>query len=114
MATNREYRALNNLTAAIAASYPSNEIVSRTPSYRDITFSNISATVKPGYRAGLIWGLPEMAVSNVLLQKINITADKPFGIYAAQDVRLVDCKIVTPAGMNKLSVTNAQVTITPP
>ena len=112
-ATNRQYRALNKLTAAIAATYPAAEVTQRTPIYRDITFSNITATVRPGYRAGLIWGLPEMAVSNVLLQQINITADKPFGIYDAQNVRLVNSRIVTPQGVNQLSTTNAEVTITP-
>jgi len=111
-ATNRDYRALNDLTTVIAASYPTNEIVSRTPIYRDITFSNITATVQPGRRAGLIWGLPEMAVTNVLLQRVNITADKPFGIYDAQNVRLVDSNIITPNGVNQLSATNAQITIT--
>jgi polygalacturonase len=113
MATNREYRALNNLTPAIAASYPGNKVESKTPIYRDIIFSNITATVKSGRRAGLIWGLPEMPVSNVLLQRVKITADKPFGIYAAQNVRLVDCQIITPEGVNQLSCTNAQVSITP-
>lgn len=112
-ATNRQYRALTDVTSAIAASYPSNEVGGRTPIYRDITFSNIIATVKPGRRAGLIWGLPEMTVSNVLLQQINITADKPFGIYDAQNVRLVNSKIITPEGVNKLSYANAQITITP-
>lgn len=108
-ATNRQYRALTDVTPAIAASYPSNAVVSRTPIYRDITFSNITATTQSGRRAGLIWGLPEMNVSNVLLEKINITADKPFGIYDAQNVRLVNCKITTPEGVNKLSCANAQV-----
>jgi polygalacturonase len=114
MATNREYRALNNLTPAIAATYPRSAITGKTPIYRDITFSNITATAQPGRRAGLIWGLPEMAVTNVLLQRVNITADKPFDIYEAQNVRLVDSKIITPEGVNKLSCTNAQITITPP
>jgi len=113
MATNREYRALNNLTPTIAATYPRSVITGKTPIYRDITFSNIIATAQPGRRAGLIWGLPEMCISNVLLQHINITADKSFGIYAAQNVRLVDSKIITPEGVNQLSCTNAQVTISP-
>ena len=114
MATNPDYRDLNNLTPDIAARYPSANITGRTPIYRDITFSNITATAQAGRRAGLIWGLPEMAITNVLLQKVNITADKPFGIFNAQNVRLVDCKIITPDGVNKLSLTNAQVTISPP
>jgi polygalacturonase len=114
MATNREYRALNNLTPEIAATYPSREVISTTPIYADITFSNITATAASGQRAGLIWGLPEMNVSNVLLARVNITADKPFGIYDAQNVRLVDTKIITPDGVNPISSTNAQITITPP
>jgi len=111
MATNREYRALNNLTAAIAGGYPSAPVTGRTPVYADFVFSNITATVNPGRRAGLIWGLPEMGVTNVLLQQVNIKADKPFGIYDAQNVRLVDCKIITPEGVNQLSCTNARVSI---
>ncbi len=114
MATNREYRALNNLTPAIATMYPAAPITGKTPIYRDITFSNITATAQSGYRAGLIWGLPEMAVTNVLLQRVNITADKPFGIYDAQNVRLVDSKIITPEGINQLACTNARVMVSPP
>ena len=114
MATPPAYRALNNLTAAVAATYPTSPITGKTPIYRDIIFSNVTATAQAGRRAGLIWGLPEMAVTNVLLQRVNITADKPFGIYDARNVRLVDSKIITPAGVNLLSSTNAQVTITPP
>ncbi|HTS18896.1 MAG TPA: glycosyl hydrolase family 28 protein [Verrucomicrobiae bacterium] len=109
MATNREYRALQKLTPEIAAAYPAAPVTGRTPIYRDITFSNITATAEAGSRAGLIWGLPEAPVSNVLLQDVDITADKPLGIYNAQGVRLVHCKIVTPDGVNNLSCTNAQV-----
>ena len=108
------YRNLNNLTPAIAASYPSSPVGNRTPICRDITFSNLTATAQSGRRAGLIWGLPEMAVTNVLLQQVNITADKPFGFFDAQNVRLVDSKIITPEGVNQLSCTNAQVTVTTP
>ena len=114
MNTNRAYRALNDLTPAVAAGYPGNAVTSRTPVYRDIAFSNLIATVQSGRRAGLIWGLPEMAVTNVLLQQVHITADKPFGIYNAQNVRLVDSQIITPDGVNRLSCTNSNITMTPP
>jgi polygalacturonase len=111
MATNRDYRALQKLTPAIAATYPAAPITERTPIYRDIVFSNITATAQAGHRAGLIWGLPEAAVTNVLLQRVNITADHPFGIYSARGVQVVDSKIVTPEGVNLLSCTNADVKI---
>jgi len=113
MATNREYRALNNLTPAIAATYPPSEVTEKTPIYRDILFSNVTAMAQPGRRAGLIWGLPEMAVTNVVFQQVTLTADKPLGIYNAQNVRLVDSHIRTPAGVNPLVSTNAQIFVTP-
>jgi polygalacturonase len=87
--------------------------VPRTPIYRDFLFSNITATVQSNGCAGLIWGLPEMEVSNVVLQQVSITADKPFGIFDAQNVKLIDTKITTPDGINPLSVTNAQIEIVP-
>lgn len=111
MAKEKEYRNLNNLTPEIAAKYPSAPISDRTPVYRDFVFSNITATASAGRRAGLIWGLPEMNVTNVLLQNVNITADKPFGIFNAQGVRLVNCKIVTPGGINKISSASALISI---
>jgi hypothetical protein len=113
MATDRQYRNLKDLTAAIATSYPAKPVADRTPIYRDITFTNITATTARGQRAGLIWGLPEAPVSNVLLRNVMITADKPFGVYNAQGVRLENCKIVTPDGENKLSSGNSQVTVSP-
>ena len=113
MNTNRVYRALAKLTAAQAAAYPAAPVALRTPIYRDLVFSNLTATVQPGYRAGLIWGLPEMNVTNVLLQQVHITADRPFGLYDVQNVRVVDSQITTPAGVPPWSVTNATVAVEP-
>lgn len=112
-AKEREYRNLINLTPNIAIKYPSAPVGRTTPIYRDLVFSNIIATTQSGRRAGLIWGLPEMAVSNVLFQKVNITADKPFGIYNAKGIRFVDCNIITPEGLNKISTTNSEVKFSP-
>ena len=109
MAPERQYRDLNKLTADIADSYPAKPVGSKTPIYRNITFSNIMATVSSGHRAGLIWGLPEAPVTGLTLEDVNITADKPFGIYFAKEVHMVNCRIATPDGLNKLSVSNAQI-----
>jgi polygalacturonase len=113
MAKESRFRNLNKLTPEIAASYPAAPIAENTPIYRDFVFSNITATAQSGHRAGLIWGLPEMNVTNVLLQNVTITADKPFGIFNAQGVRLVDCKITTPKGVDAIASTNAQITYSP-
>jgi polygalacturonase len=111
--SDRNYRALEKLTPALAGAYPVADIGYRTPIYRDLVFSNITATVSLGGRAGLIWGLPEMAVTNVLLQQVNITADRSFGVYDASNVRVMDSHIVTPDGVPPWAVTNADVTFSP-
>jgi len=111
LAKDRQFRDLTKLTPAIAAQYPAAPVAGRTPVYRDLVFSNITATAAAGRRAGLIWGLPEMNVTNVLLEQLNIKADKPFGIFNARNVRLVDCNIVTPAGVDQIASTNAQIIV---
>jgi polygalacturonase len=107
----KPFKDFNRLTAKDAAMFPAKKVTSLTPFYQNLTFSNITATVQPGHRAGMIFGLPEACVSNVLLQNVTITADKPFGIFYAQGVRVVDCKISTPEGVNKFDTTHAQVAI---
>ncbi|MDP4292333.1 MAG: hypothetical protein Q8908_14740, partial [Bacteroidota bacterium] len=106
-----EYRNLQKITPAIATTYPSAAITDLTPVYRNITFENITATVQKEKRAGLIWGLPEAAVSNVVLKNVDINADNAFGIFFADNVKLINCRIITKEGENKLALTNAKVSI---
>ncbi len=113
LAKGREYRNLNALTPAIAATYPAASLQPRTPVYRDLVFRNITATASKGRRAGLIWGLPEAPVTNVRLENVTITADLPFGIFYAQGVKIVNSAIKTPDGVNKIAVAKADVAITP-
>ncbi|MDD4993525.1 MAG: glycosyl hydrolase family 28 protein [Paludibacter sp.] len=111
MAKDRQYRDLQKLTPEIAETYPTAPFTGLTPTYSNISFYDITATAASGKRAGLIWGLPEAAISNVIFKNVNISADKPFGIFFANDVQLQNCKIVTSWGLNKLALTNASVTI---
>jgi len=111
MAKDRKYRDLQKITPEIAETYPSAPVTELTPIYRNISFYDITATVEKGHRAGLIWGLPESAISNVLFKNVNITADNPFGVFFAKNVQLVNCKITTKEGVNKLVLTNAEVSI---
>jgi polygalacturonase len=113
MAKEAQYRDLVRLTPEIAATYPTAEVTEHTPIYRDITFSDITATAQTGRIAGLIWGLPEAPVSNLVLRNVNITADRPFAIYNAQGVRLENCKITTPEGVNQLATQSAEIEIRP-
>jgi hypothetical protein len=49
----------------------------------------------------------------VVLERVNIRADKPFGVFGAQNVQLKESQITTPEGVNRLSATNAQIVVTP-
>ena len=111
MATDRDYRNLQKITPLIASSYASAPLGDATPIYSNITFQDITATTQNGKRAGLIWGLPEAAVSNILFQNVIITAENPFGVFFAQNVRFEHCQIITGEGVNKLATTNAEVMI---
>jgi polygalacturonase len=113
MAKDPRYRDFSKLTPEIAATYPEAPVTERTPIYRDITFSDITATAQSGHCAGLIWGLPEATVSNVLLRNVAITADRPFAIYNAQNVRLENCKIATPDGTDPIATSNASIETVP-
>ena len=113
MAKEREFRDLQHLTPEIAARYPAAPLAKLTPVFRNITFRNITATAAKGRRAGLIWGLPEAPAENILLQNVAIKADLPFGIYHGENIRLENCTITTPDGVNKLSTGNAKVVVTP-
>ncbi|HEY1790536.1 MAG TPA: glycosyl hydrolase family 28 protein [Verrucomicrobiae bacterium] len=83
-------------------------LISRNPIWHDITFRNIMAT--NAVDAGMIWGQPEMLVSNVTLDHVTINSLNPFHIYNARGIRFEDTQI-HPAGRNTYEIYNAEVTI---
>ncbi|MFT3782195.1 MAG: glycosyl hydrolase family 28 protein [Nibricoccus sp.] len=113
MAKEREFRDLTNLSPEIVKRYAAAPVTPLTPIYSDIVFQNITATVANGRRAGLIWGLPESKATHILLRNVKITADKPFGVYSAKEVRFENCEIKTPEGVNKFSTFDAEMAVVP-
>ncbi|MFL5740088.1 MAG: glycoside hydrolase family 28 protein [Flavisolibacter sp.] len=111
MASDREFRNLVKLTPETAATYPAALVSDLTPVYRNISFQNITATTQKGKRAGLIWGIPEAPVSDIVFQNVIISADGPLGIYFAKNIKLDHCQIITKEGINKLALTNAEVLV---
>jgi polygalacturonase len=104
------YRALDNISPAIAASYPGAPVTSTTPRYRNIVISNVTAGAQANRAAGLIWGLPEASVSNITLINVHLRGSKTFGIYDARNVTIIDSSHVVPAGVSQFSFYNAEVT----
>lgn len=105
-AKDKQYRNLKKITPETAATYEPAEVTEKTPTYKNIIFSNITATTQSGSRAGLIWGLPEMPAENILFENVNITADYPFGVYFAKDVRFENCRFNSKDGNNLIWITN--------
>ncbi len=104
------YRALDSISPAVAASYPSAPVASTTPRYRNITISNLTATSQSGRAAGLIWGLPESSITNVTLINVHLTDTRTFGIYDAKNVQIIDSTHTVSAGVNQYSFFNSDVT----
>ena len=57
---------------------PAQPVTSKTPYYHDITIENLTSTNSPS--AGLIIGLPEKPMKNIILKNINITAKSGLSI----------------------------------
>jgi hypothetical protein len=98
-------------SVAKAAAYPAFPVSSTTPIWRDILISNVVALPTNGFPAGIIWGKPEMSFSNVVMDKVNITASSYFQLYNAQGVQLIDSQI-TVSKTNTFGCYNAQLIIT--
>jgi polygalacturonase len=77
------------------------------PIWRNITISNLTASVTSGGVAGIIWGQIETPVTNVRMSRINITASKSFDVYNAYGIDFVDSQINVPGGITSLAIFNA-------
>ncbi len=76
------------------------------PVFRNIRISNLTATCPKA--AGLILGLPESCISNVVLENVNISAVKPFSISNAKGVQLKNVTVTVPKG-EPFKLENAEV-----
>ncbi len=104
------YGTPDNVTPFVASTQKVD--VTTVPIWSNIIISNVTASVASGGVAGIIWGRPEVPVTNLTLRNVNIAASKPFSIYSAQGVQLIDSQITVPASTNAINLYNAQVTIT--
>ena len=82
------------------------------PVWRNITISNVNATVASGGVPGIIWGRMEVPATNILLSHVNITASKSFDVYNAHGFQFADSQIIVPSGTPTFLLYNAQLIIT--
>lgn len=80
--------------------YPTNDVAepvsSTTPVFRNICISNLTATAVD--HAGLIAGLPESPVSNLVLENVRIKANSGFIVANTSGVQLKNVKVKVKAG----------------
>ena len=82
-------------------------VTDTTPIYRNIRFSNVTATC--GKSAGFILGLPESQISNVALENVSITAATAgLSIKNAKGIYLKNVQVASKEGPPFI-VKNAQV-----
>jgi polygalacturonase len=93
-------------TQAVAA------VTSLTPIYRNIAFSNITATSVSGYPIGIIWARTEMPATNIVFNKVNITGNRNFCLYNVSGAQFIDCNLNPSATSNTFAMFNAQIIVT--
>lgn len=86
--------------------------LSSTPVWRNITFSNITATAVSGYPAAIIWARTELPATNIVFDRVNIVAARPVEVYNASGVQFVDSQFTLPSGTTTFELFNAQITVT--
>jgi polygalacturonase len=102
----------SSISPATAAAEPVAAVSSTTPIYRNITFSNITATSVSGYPIGIIWARTEMPATNIIFDQVNITGNRNFCLYNVSGAQFIDCNLQVSATSNTFAVFNAQAIVT--
>jgi hypothetical protein len=104
---------LHTATPYMAATDSVQTVTTTTPIWRNITFSNVTATMQSGQPPIMIWGLPELFISNVTFRAVNLTSGTQNNqIYNASGVEFIDCQMPVAAGQPTFQVYGAQFTVT--
>jgi len=104
----------SGITPAVAQGTAVASVSSKTPIWRNIIISNITATAG---QPGMIWARTELPAANIVLSKLNITStdssagDSAFALYNVRGVQIVDSQI-HPAGSKTFELFNAQAIFT--
>jgi hypothetical protein len=87
---------LENATPFMASTDSIQTVNSSTPIWRNIVVSNVTATAASSYPAIMLWGLPEMLISNVVFNDVNITGasgTKTAQFYYVTNFQFINSKV---------------------
>jgi polygalacturonase len=101
----------DNITPTTAAQEPVAAVTGTEPIYRNILFSNITATAENGYPAIILWPRTEMPGTNFVFDRVNITASRPVEVYNATGVQFIDSQFTLPSTIATYNVFDAQITV---
>lgn len=99
------YMAATDMVQTVSAS---------TPIWRNITVSNFTATTSSSFPAIMIWGLPEMPISNVVLDDVNINGSggaKTCQFYYVTNFQILDSQVYLPAPTPTYTLYGAQMVV---
>ena len=106
------YGTPSSISPQIAASTNAATVSSLTPIFRNITFSNITATSVSGYPIGILWARTEMPMTNIVFNKVNLTGDRSFDLYNVSGAQFIDCNLKCSSTTSTFQLFNAQAIIT--
>jgi polygalacturonase len=97
--------------ANVAATDTVTGVTTTTPIWRNITFSNITAYANNSRPALMIWGLPQMAVSNVVFKNVTLSSTRTAEIFNARGILFINTPLNLPATTNGFDLYNAEIII---
>jgi polygalacturonase len=86
---------------------PGQPVTSSTPIWEDITIKNVTATGSSN--GGILWGLPEEKISNVVFDNVKIQATTGMNIYHATGISFIDGSTVTAGSGAAVTIYDASV-----
>ena len=102
----------SSISPYIASTQTVASVTSTTPIYRNITFSNITATSVSGYPIGLIWARTEIPATNIIFNNVHVTGDRSFDLYNVVGAQFIDCNLTPSVRSNTFALFDAQPIIT--
>ncbi len=101
----------NNVAAMQAATQAVDTVVSTTPIWRNLLFSNINGTASSGNPAGAVWSRTELPATNFIFSHVNFTAYDTFNLFNVSGVQFIDSHFYLPANISTFTLFNAQITV---
>lgn len=107
-----EFGTPDSISPETAAGMAVAGVTSTTPIYRNITFTNITATSISGFPIGIIWARTEMPATNIVFDNVNVTGDRSFELYNVYGAQFINCNLGVSATSNTFAMFDGQAIIT--